>query len=539
MSLRIWQEVQALSRAAGLIAQGAYRGCFAALVGVVAFLATFAGANAQDVTLTSRDGGVQVSGQLLAFDGEFYRISTDFGDLTLDGSGVVCAGPGCPELSAFVANLSLVGAPLIADRLMPTLFAAFARAQGYGLTLDDGPDETMFEFADGQRVVARFLVRRATNDGAIASLIGGQGEMALVTREVLPQEVALGQEAGIGVLSSVLQNRVIALDAMVPILSARNPVDQISMDELAAAFSGSITTWTELDGADALIYLHLVTGQTTARRILQEKILLPAGAQMATRVTYHDTAAQLAEAVARDPFALGFIHRSERGGAKVLELHGGCGFRVRADAAALKSEDYPLTAPMFVYLKDQRLPKIAREFLQFVRTPAAQVAILQSGFVDQGFARTALARQGDRLANAIRNAGGDVGLNALQDLVTDMTGRARLSVTFRFKEGSAELDGQSRSNVLLMARALETGSLTAKELVFMGFSDGDGDAATNRRLSLERAAAVRRAVLDAAITFAPGLMPIRAKGAGEAMPMACDDTFWGRQVNRRVEVWVR
>jgi phosphate transport system substrate-binding protein len=26
---------------------------------------------------------------------------------------------------------------------------------------------------------------------------------------------------------------------------------------------------------------------------------------------------------------------------------------------------------------------------------------------------------------------------------------------------------------------------------------------------------------------------------GEAMPMACDETAWGRQVNRRVEVWVR
>jgi len=26
---------------------------------------------------------------------------------------------------------------------------------------------------------------------------------------------------------------------------------------------------------------------------------------------------------------------------------------------------------------------------------------------------------------------------------------------------------------------------------------------------------------------------------GETMPMACDDSDWGRQVNRRVEVWVR
>jgi phosphate transport system substrate-binding protein len=26
---------------------------------------------------------------------------------------------------------------------------------------------------------------------------------------------------------------------------------------------------------------------------------------------------------------------------------------------------------------------------------------------------------------------------------------------------------------------------------------------------------------------------------GEAMPMACDNTEWGRDVNRRVEIWVR
>jgi phosphate transport system substrate-binding protein len=26
---------------------------------------------------------------------------------------------------------------------------------------------------------------------------------------------------------------------------------------------------------------------------------------------------------------------------------------------------------------------------------------------------------------------------------------------------------------------------------------------------------------------------------GEALPMACDDSAWGREVNRRVEVWVR
>ena len=37
---------------------------------------------AQDVTLTSRDKSVQINGNLLGFDGQFYRVETDYGELT-------------------------------------------------------------------------------------------------------------------------------------------------------------------------------------------------------------------------------------------------------------------------------------------------------------------------------------------------------------------------------------------------------------------------------------------------------------------------
>jgi len=48
-----------------------------------AFLISFpVAAKADDATLTSRDGTVQVSGNLLGYDGEFYRIDTEFGILT-------------------------------------------------------------------------------------------------------------------------------------------------------------------------------------------------------------------------------------------------------------------------------------------------------------------------------------------------------------------------------------------------------------------------------------------------------------------------
>ena len=32
---------------------------------------------------------------------------------------------------------------------------------------------------------------------------------------------------------------------------------------------------------------------------------------------------------------------------------------------------------------------------------------------------------------------------------------------------------------------------------------------------------------------------VQTLGFGEALPMACDDEEWGRQINRRVEIWVK
>jgi phosphate transport system substrate-binding protein len=76
-------------------------------------------------------------------------------------------------------------------------------------------------------------------------------------------------------------------------------------------------------------------------------------------------------------------------------------------------------------------------------------------------------------------------------------------------------------------------------LVFVGFSDGDGPAGTNRDIALRRAETVQRAVTRAAETANLERIGLELDAFGEAMPMACDDTAWGRQVNRRVEVWVR
>jgi len=87
---------------------------------------------AQDVTLTSPDGSVEVNGTLLGFDGEFYRVETIYGELTVDGSGVNCAGPACPDLQNYVAELSISGSSTIGEVLMPALIEGFALRNEHG-----------------------------------------------------------------------------------------------------------------------------------------------------------------------------------------------------------------------------------------------------------------------------------------------------------------------------------------------------------------------------------------------------------------------
>jgi phosphate transport system substrate-binding protein len=247
----------------------------------------------------------------------------------------------------------------------------------------------------------------------------------------------------------------------------------------------------------------------------------------------------LVRVVATDPFAIGLASFAETSTARVLTLQGACGFSLRANRRSIKTEDYPLTAPMFLYLPSRRLPKVARDFLSYVRGPGAQIVIRRAGFVDQAPERISMNAQGDRLANAIAAAGTEVPLEELQRLVNRLAGLQRLTTSFRFEPGSTRPDAQSRSNIQQLARALEAGAYDARELLFVGFSDGDGGAAANQSIAMKRAEAVRDAVIAAAETANIDRTEIAVEAFGEALPMACDDQRWGRQVNRRVEVWVR
>ena len=516
--------------------------CAVAITALLYLNAAAGPGRAQDVTLSSQDGGVEISGNLLGFDGEFYRLDTAYGELTVDGSGVTCEGPGCPDLTDFVAQLRLSGAAAIGQLMMPALLEAFARINGYdtqSLPIGDaGFLYTLIEPNEG-RPLAEIEFGATTTDEGFADLLANEADIVLSMREIRPAERELAREAGMGDLSDANRSRVLALDAVVPVVAPGNPVRDISPQNLARVFAGEIANWQALGGPDAPIALHLPDDATGLGQAVEDRLLGPAGLALARDITRHALSRDLARAVAADPFAFGIASYAETANAQVLALTGKCGFTLSANRRNIKTEDYPLTSPMFLYLPARRLPKIGREFLSYLRSPSAQLVIRRAGFVDQTPEEIGIDAQGQRLANAVLSAGAEIRLEELQRMIATLSPMRRLTTSFRFEAGSVRLDAQSRSNVQQLARELEQGKYDSRRLLFVGFSDGEGAADANRDIALRRADAVRRAVLQVAETADVRRVTLDVDAFGEAMPMACDDSAWGRQANRRVEVWVR
>ncbi len=143
----------------------------------------------------------------------------------------------------------------------------------------------------------------------------------------------------------------------------------------------------------------------------------------------------------------------------------------------------------------------------------------------------ALARKQARLAVAAARA-----LRARLEGMTAHRGSKGRQMTLTgdaFAPGHASLRPEARQHLGKLIQFVR--SEPDKPILIEGFTDATGAAAANRKLSLQRAQAVRNALIAAGVRASR----MQTVGKGEADPVASNATAAGRAMNRRVVVILR
>lgn len=462
-------------------------------------------AQAQDATLTARDGALAVSGRLISFDGLVYRIDTRWGRLSVNAAAVDCEGPGCPDLTRFAPELRIAAEPWLADRVLLPLVHSFARAEG--LTLTETPE--LLELSRGGRPQLR--LRLLPLAGPAAPVLAAEAADAALSTE----------GAVIARLPLALATAPDAPPGPVPLTALRAQRRQ----------GGG---WETL-GREAR---PLVWHGTPAGSALDRSAEVALG-PVAAGMRRSDSPAALAAALARDPWGAALLPLPLPSGLVARDLRQDCGLVLDLSTFAAAAGDHALVLPVGWLETGRPLPPTARAFADHLFSPAAQAVLAAEGLpAPSALLRTPLANQGIRLANALRDPNPELTRADLQSALALLDGAQRLALTFRFDDRTGTLEASSDKALHSLSDALATGSAAGHEVLLIGFSDSTGPAERNLTAARTRA----EAVLTRLEALTPDLPPgtrLRAEALGEAFPLACDDSLAGRQLNRRVEVWLR
>ena len=488
---------------------------------------------AEFVTLRTRDGSVAITGQLAGFADGTYTLSTNIGMVNLPAEMVECLGEACPEVPGS-RGFRMSGSRALADRVAPSLLAAFAAGRGGGASRRTETGAMAFALGEeetGEAVIAP----HAGTAGGIADLLSGKADLAMAARPVTSGEAAAFEAAGWGALREIGFEHAVGTDGLVLAVHPGNPVESMSLADATRVLSGEVTDWSALGGPPGPVTLYVREPGAGPREMMTDLLLAPRGLSLSAKATALDDAEALAAAIEGDPGGLAVSGYARHGG-KALAVGGACGIRVPPTPFAIASGEYPLARPLLLYRSRGNTSDAAGAFLAFVASAEGQAIVAASGIVPLAVAPRPVHGDGLRLAAALQEAQAPADLILVREMAMQLIGAERLAVTFRFEPGTARLTARSQADLFRLAAYLEEAG-RGREAIFAGFAARSGKAAADRRLSRERAERVRRAVLAA--WPGPAAEPAsRAAGFGHVSPLTCPGDE-DRGIENRVEVWLR
>lgn len=415
-------------------------------------------------------------------------------------------------------TLSIYGSNTIGSRLAPALAEGLLQRQGFThielQTISDTNQQIITAGLSSLKTDTRIDIHSQGSSTGFAALHEKQGDIAASSRPIKESEVSL--LSPLGDMYSKNAEHIIAIDGLAIIVHPDNPINNLSITQLAAIFSGELSDWSMLGARSGSIRIYARDHNSGTWETFKELVLSPTDKVLSTQAKRFESSEQLSALVSKDPNAIGFIGLPYVREAKALAVSAGETLAMYPSVELIATEDYPLSRRLYLYSAEHESNPLAQELLAFAQSDAGQSLVESNGFISQTVSAMSVVAEDSMPLQ-------------YQQLAQQAQ---RLSVNFRFKEGSAQLDNKAHRDIDRVLAYLRKHNKTKNKLVLVGFGDSKSDPERALLLSKLRAMAVRRQLHNNEIIFR------EIFGIGDLMPVASNNLDQGRVKNRRVELWV-
>ncbi len=411
--------------------------------------------------------------------------------------------------------LRLSGSNTIGAGLAPALAEEFLKHQGateVKTLAGDRDDEVRVQgILPGERAPKVIEIHAHGSATAFEDLANGQADVGMASRRIKPEEAQ--QLASLGDMTYPACEHILGLDGIAVIVSRKNPVRALAKDQIAQIFTGAVGNWLQVGGSDGAIHLYARddksgTYDTFKTLVLGKAPLAPSAARI-------EDSRRLSNSVAQDPNGIGFVGLAYVQEAQSIAVHENGAAPLFPSPFTVATEDYALSRRLFLYTPAQPRQELTRSFVDFALSGMGQNIVAEIGFVGLNLMAAAAAAGSAAVPGDYRRL---------------TSGSDRLSLDFRFREGSSQLDNKAVADLSRVITFVTDLHYSGDNLVLLGFDDSKEAANT---LSKDRADAV-------ALQFQQrGVKAATVVGFGSQLAVASNDTPEGRQKNRRVEIWLR
>ncbi len=170
----------------------------------------------------------------------------------------------------------------------------------------------------------------------------------------------------------------IAIEGTVVIINKSNSLNDLSLDQLRAIFSGKVTNWKEVRGQDSAICLYSTESLVGGSLFFTELVLR--GEEIDTAMRGYTNAKETEKAVAQDRNGIGLIPLPAENDVKYPRLHrmaGGPG--IEASNENIRTVRYPLSGYVYWAFAKER-PEAVTQLLRFTISAPGQLAVQAAGY---------------------------------------------------------------------------------------------------------------------------------------------------------------